>query len=329
MGRRGTLIAGALVVLALVLVPPAAAHGNAVALDAQRSTNGTIQVEGVRSLTDGWLVVHADDGGEPGAVIGHRFVSGGTELRTDVRVAIDEAVWADWNGTRTVHVLLHNDDGDDAFDSASDPVITTSGNRAGATIQLGQASAPAMVAAQRDHTPTTTGNATVRQVDMPTDGRLVLTSEGPGSRVLARRSLAAGAHENVTLELNRSFYRFQGADFSVTAVLYRGTNPAPLDETTVIRAGDRPVATTFELAPANATTPTPTAGPSTTSPGAGTTATPADSMGNGSAGAETTADPATDDPPSPTGATGPGFDAVVALLAILFAVFVLSRRRAA
>ncbi len=260
-GRGWVLVA---VLAGLVLVPGALAHGNVLAVDSQHTADGTVQVEGVYTLTPSWVVVHADDGGAPGAVLGATAV-GSETYHTDVGVRLNRSTWESWEGARTVHVLMHNDDGDGEFHPGSDPIIGGSDDPVGGTITLERADRAAVVAAQHFETPTVTGNATVRRVVLPTEGRLVLHESSVAGQVVATRSLAAGTHTDLSLALDEEFYRYQGSTFTLVAVLYRGGEGEPIDESTRITAGERPVATTLQLEPENTTTPpTPTPEPTPT-----------------------------------------------------------------
>ncbi len=53
----------------------------------------------------GWVVIHRDDGGAPGAVIGHAAVDAGVSNNVVVPVDVDQA-------TSTLHAMLHVDDGE-------------------------------------------------------------------------------------------------------------------------------------------------------------------------------------------------------------------------
>jgi predicted lipoprotein with Yx(FWY)xxD motif len=78
---------------------------NAVSVNDQALAEGdTVTVAAVRSAGPGWIVIHADDGGSPGMVIGHAAVESG--LNRDVVVDIDAA-----NATDTLYAMLHVDAG--------------------------------------------------------------------------------------------------------------------------------------------------------------------------------------------------------------------------
>lgn len=354
--RGAQVAAGVVVLLGIVLVPAVLAHGNVLAVDSQRTANGTVQLEGVYSLTSSWIVVYEDDGGSRGAVLGHTGVGSGTYL-TDVAVPIDRRVWRNWSGARSIHVVMQNEDGDGEFEPDDDPVLTQSDDVVGATITLARADRPGYVAARRFQTATSTGNATVRRVVLPVDGRLVLHAGTLSGQVVAERPLAAGTHTDVTVALDEGFYRYQGSRFTLAAVLYSGGQGDRIDGTTRLMAGREPLATTFRVEPANTTTPTPT--PESTTSGGATPTTTAATSGDehgegghddgghehtgdaghstthsGAAGGEettgtTTGEPSTTsrDATTTVGAGGAGFGVVAGLLAVSLAGLLATRRR--
>ncbi len=65
---------------------------------------GSVVIDQVVSDGPGWMVIHADNGGAPGAVIGFRFVANG--LNSNVQVSIDEAL-----ATDVLFAMLHIDAG--------------------------------------------------------------------------------------------------------------------------------------------------------------------------------------------------------------------------
>lgn len=353
--RTARLVAAGTVLLGLLLVPAVLAHGNILAVDSQYTTEGTVELEGAYTLTRSWAAVYTDDAGSLGEPIGHTFLSPDT-FHTETTIAIDEVVWRNWSGARTVHVVMHNEDGDGEFDPDADPVISQGDEPVGGTISIARAEQPALVAAERLETGTTTGNATVRRVVMPEDGRLVLHAGGVSGQVVGERALEAGLHAEVTLPLDEDFYRYQGSTFTLTAALYSGSGGDPIDESTRLTAGDRPVATSFSLEPANKTTPTPTATPEPTATetsenGATTTGSGdghddhdhEDEHGTDEGSDHETTAPTTTEPTTATGAATPtdgddattqadaggaGFGLLVGLIAVVASALIVGVRRA-
>jgi len=70
----------------------------------QAIVEDSVTIAQVVSDGPGWLVVHADNGGKPGPVLGYSAVSDGEN--TDVAVGIDSS-----DATQTVYAMLHSDAG--------------------------------------------------------------------------------------------------------------------------------------------------------------------------------------------------------------------------
>lgn len=89
---------------------------------------GTVTISDVLAPEPSWLVIYADDAGQPGDVLGYAAVPEGES--TDVAVAIDV-----YRATPTLHAALHHDAGkagefefpgpDDALQVDGEPVATT------------------------------------------------------------------------------------------------------------------------------------------------------------------------------------------------------------
>lgn len=74
-----------------------------VEVNDQEILNGSVTVDRVQSIGPGWIIIHADEMGAPGPVIGHAAVEGISE---NVTVEIDLE-----NATETLHAMLHEDEG--------------------------------------------------------------------------------------------------------------------------------------------------------------------------------------------------------------------------
>lgn len=82
-----------------------AAVSNAVSVEDQSlGEDNTVVIAGVVSDTPGWMVIHADDGGKPGPIVGRAQVGLGDN--SDVLVEIDAAA-----ATGTLYAMLHVDAG--------------------------------------------------------------------------------------------------------------------------------------------------------------------------------------------------------------------------
>jgi LPXTG-motif cell wall-anchored protein len=94
-----------LLVALLVAVPTAFAQDSpSVTVSDQEIVADTVTVDEVISDGAGWIVIHADQDGSPGPVIGWAAVQDGTN--TDVSVEIETA-----NATDTLYAMLHIDAG--------------------------------------------------------------------------------------------------------------------------------------------------------------------------------------------------------------------------
>ncbi len=77
-----------------------------VVASAQESDGSTVTVDSVVAEQDGWIVIHADNGGAPGAVLGQSQVPTGGS--TAVEVALNETQ----TGETTLWAMLHVDQGE-------------------------------------------------------------------------------------------------------------------------------------------------------------------------------------------------------------------------
>jgi hypothetical protein len=95
-----------LVLVASLLMAPivSAQVTPSVTVSDQAIENGTVTVDSVVSDGPGWIVIHAQENGAPGPVIGHAAVSDGEN--TDVVAEIDVS-----QATETLYAMLHTDSG--------------------------------------------------------------------------------------------------------------------------------------------------------------------------------------------------------------------------
>ncbi|MCS6844426.1 MAG: YceI family protein [Caldilineales bacterium] len=85
----------------------------------QAVVDGKVTVAEVVSVGPGWIVIHADDGGKPGPVVGYAAVADG--VNTEVAVEIDVKA-----ATPTLYAMLHTDAGavgQYEFPGADAPVV--------------------------------------------------------------------------------------------------------------------------------------------------------------------------------------------------------------
>lgn len=150
----------------------------------------SVVAESVLSEGPGWLVIHADGGGSPGAVIGYAAVSAGTN--TDVVVEVDTAAV-----TPVVYPMLHVDvgtvgeyefPGDDGPVRVNDAVLVFPINAAPSITYSGSISG---------------STVTVDSTTIDAQGWLVIHADGGGSpgAVLGFAPLVPGLNTNVAVEL--------------------------------------------------------------------------------------------------------------------------------
>jgi hypothetical protein len=343
------VLALALVAAAATLPLPVAAHVNDVNLDPQVSADGTVLVETAFVAGDGWVVLHADDGGDPGEALDAMRLSGEDGFTTDLRLQVPDERWRDWDAgeARPVHVALHNDDGDGRFEPDDDPVLTFFGRAAAERVTL--ARGDTSYVSTKQFAPLETGDRTlrVRRVRLPADGHLVarnVTTGPEGEAVPAEpvgaTALDAGAHGNVSVRLDGSFYARQGSRFRLAFTAYRDDGDGTFgsgDEP--VRAGEAAVGTTVFVNRTDATgTATPGGaggtGVTTASPTAGeggdgalvTTASPSPEPTPTTPGTRTGDSPAGDGAAAGTTTGGqPGFGVLAAVGALLAGLLAAAR----
>lgn len=276
--RRGLATAGLAVALVLALSAaalPVAAHVNHVSADAQHSADGTLVLEWEFVGSDGWVVVRADDDGEPGRVLGHRRTTPEEAFRTDTTVTVDESAWSEWGDSRTVWVVLHEEGGGEGFDPADDPMQTgLTGDPAGSRIAVAKADGPVSVTAQGfQPEPVRNGTVTIRRVELDEPGYVAVhtldaeiaanAEDGDVGDPVGRTRLAAGVHDNVTVQLSDAYRSNASREALLAAVLYTGRGGFETASTTPVRAGDALVRTAFGVEirgdAIEGPTPTPTA----------------------------------------------------------------------
>ena len=268
------VVAAALAVglLAATAVVPVAAHVNDVEADDQHSADGTLRLEWEFVGTDGWVVVRADDDGEPGAVLGHRRVTPETAFRTDTTVEMDETAWASVEDSREVWVVLHRENGGEGFDPADDPLQTGfSSDPSGAQLTVERASATSVTAQGFGAQTPTNGTVTVRRVELAEAGHVAVhridgdiaanVGDGDVGEAVGSVRLPAGVHKNVTVELEASFREEAGGETLLAAVVYAGEGALKADGTAAVTAGDALVSTVFGVEFPGSDGPGPTATP--------------------------------------------------------------------
>ncbi len=94
---------------------------NSIVMSDQYPGN-VVNISSVQLTKGGWVVIHEDNAGQPGAIIGSAWVDAGVNPAkiTLSKTTIDG---------RTYYAMLHSDDGDRKFDAAKDaPLKDSNGN---------------------------------------------------------------------------------------------------------------------------------------------------------------------------------------------------------
>ncbi|NHN41063.1 hypothetical protein G9C85_05355 [Halorubellus sp. JP-L1] len=314
-----------LVVLAALTAIPVAGHGNHVTTDAQ-VVDDHVVVERSFVLADGYAVVHLDQAGQMGRVLGHVELSAGPD--ENYEIPVDEEFLSQVDGAATVWVTLHRSDGDGEFEPNQDTPLTGLQNQpAGVTVPIrvsddGNVNVAAKdFSSQRIDSP----SVTVRRVESNASG-FVAVESGNGT-VVGTAPVEAGVTENVSVPLSASFYEglAENESASLTATMYRddGDGEFQADADEVVRAGGTPVASEFgvtKVRNASRTTSVVVTATGTTVPRTTTAAT----GGGESSGSEPGTDAASGstDGSGASGGSGelPGFGVVAVLFAALAAV---------
>lgn len=258
-----------LVILGLsLLAVPVAAHGNYVSTDSQVSADGTVRMELTVILADGFVVLHADAGGEPGEPVGHGAIE--PFVHPDYAVDVDAGWWANRTGNVSLWAVLHHDDGDGEFHPSDDPPLRTGADDRLVADRFAvrkAAAGPTNVMAEREKAQATGTNVvTIRRVRLASDGYVVIRAAeaGPG-RIVGQRALPAGNHSSVNVTIDETFYERRPEDFKLWAVVHASDGDDTFEpaEDPAVRVGNGTVMTRFAVERTDPIeqTPTPEATP--------------------------------------------------------------------
>jgi hypothetical protein len=166
--------------------------------DQELAEDGQIVVESVTTLTPGWLVIQADEGGQPGEILGYAPVA--TGVNEDVIVQVDPYL-----ATPTLHVTLHRDDGRaGSFEFPGPDSSMRAGNSEVSLafdVDIG-VFLPALTVS--DQEVTTEGEIRVEHVVSPGDGWVALYNDSlgePGS-IIGQSHVAEGENSGVVIRFN-------------------------------------------------------------------------------------------------------------------------------
>jgi hypothetical protein len=321
--RIGSIAAVAVVFAVTVVVVLAvtagigSAHGWAVDADPQVVGDDVVVVGHVSMLEGGYLAVHVVEDGEPGPVLGTvHFEERGEH--DDVEVELDGAAWADVEGTVRLVAVVHGDDGDGEFDwPDGDPVFRPDDPVVDRFVVRKSRGESARVVGRRQDTE---GNVTVRRVDIPADGFLVLYDDDDGERgeVVGVERLPAGHHEDVAVSVAPRYYNDEGSFLFLIAGLHRddGDGEFQPESDPAVAVDGSAVTASFDANKQRPTipTPTPTASPTATRTPT-QTATP--TATEAPAGQSPNGSPTGRSSPTPTMVDEPGFGSMAALGGLL------------
>ncbi|RXK47215.1 DUF7282 domain-containing protein [Halorientalis pallida] len=285
---RTTVVLAGLVALAVVGAGLVVAHGNHATASPQVSTDGTVVVEEAFLSTDGYLVLRADDGGEPGRIVGVRPLDRGRHRGVTVRA--DDAFWTGVRGNVTLWAVLHADaEAGNDFDPAADTMLTWFGGPAGQRLAVARGERPASVVT-RGAGALENGTLPVVAATLPEAGSLVVhaTANGTLGRSLGSRALPAGRHTGVRVSVNTSGLD-ERAVVAVAVHTDDGDGRFEPGVDPVVRVAGEPVASRYERVPEGrdpirVNTPVPTtdsAGDSEAADGPATTDSSAETSADG------------------------------------------------
>lgn len=337
----------AALVCALVVVTVAAghpgAHANHVHADAQVIANGQVVIEEVFPLDEMFLVIHVDDDGNRGTVLG--WITVGAGQHNAVEVTIEESVdLAD--PTMLQAVLYRDENADDEFDRDEDTPLRSLGNVVADRFAVRQGDQPVRVIANDGFGPQAVeGPVRVPLVAIDRPGYVVIRADvgGAPARILGVAELSPGRHEDVVVSTGSGTFAEAGPA-RLWAIVYadNGDGEFDPDEDQRMTVGDHPVASVMavDVKPAavggnrsgsnGRSTTTPDSTPTTTAGDSATTTprTTQTSTAGGPTTTTTTAGPATTQAAGDATQPTIGFGMVVAMVGLLalLAVRVLSRR---
>ncbi|WP_332899564.1 DUF7282 domain-containing protein [Haladaptatus sp. CMSO5] len=293
MMRTSRAVVALTVLLALLVgATTASAHGNHLSADSQVSGDGSVMVERLFVDQDAYLVLHADDGGNPGEVIGHKAVSRG--FHAPISVNMSDGFWQSMDGNETVWAVLHEDNGDGEFDPESDAELQAFGGAAATPLTVRKATGSVSVAAAGFSVKETQENeVTIPQVTAGQSSFLVLktnTNGSPGD-IVGHATLTPGTQTDVHVAINETYFDAQQAQFLLWATVYEDNGDGEFDPATdtLVTAGDAPVASLFTVAKplgdnsggVGVNTPTETATETTAASQPSETTTTTDTSGSG------------------------------------------------
>lgn len=190
---------------------------------------GEVIISSVYAPQPAWLVLYADDEGEPGEVLGHAALEEGENR--DVSLSVDP-----YRVTATLHAVLHQDEGElETFEfPGADEPLEVDGERVSASFDVDiQVTMPQIVVSDQELS--SDGQVVVDSVTAAEPGWVALQAdeEGEPGPVLGQTPVEAGENENVVVRFN-----WRDATRQMHVVLYNDAGrPGRFD----LGGDDRPV----------------------------------------------------------------------------------------
>lgn len=198
LSRRRLVVLVLMLVASLVVIPMVFAQEMtpSVTVSDQEIVDGTVTIDSAVSDGPGWVVIHIQEDGAPGAVIGHAALEDGENMDVTVEIDVSQA-------TETLYAMLHTDTGQmGTYEFPDgDPPVTVEGDVVlqPFTITGGlRPSVSVMDQAIED------GMVTVPEVVSDGQGWMVIHADDDGSPgpVIGQAQVSDGVNRDVSVEID-------------------------------------------------------------------------------------------------------------------------------
>lgn len=233
-------------------------------VDPQITDGANVTVSRVNANESLWVVIHADENGTFGEVLGNsELLDEGLQVGVDIEVDLQAAMGD--NQTVRLHAMLHHDDGDGEYEfpDSDQPMTDEGGDIIVHPFNVSVEDKQAVVAngiAEFEEDEDDGGvldlddtEITVELARLAQDGYVVLHRDDagkPGQVVGQTDLLEAGEHEDVDIQVNQTLFSVDGASATLWAMIHFDDGdgvyvfPGPDQPVTV---GDTPVMTPFPV----------------------------------------------------------------------------------